>query len=124
MKCYIHKETEAVAVCVHCGRAVCTACATPSQSGRLVCSPPCATAIKQMEDFIGSTRHKTTRSARFNMYFCIGLGVVFLVFAIASYFDIHSWPLTGFVGAAGIGFILRGAGYSRVVRRDTGRGGA
>jgi len=77
-----------------------------------------------MEDFIASTRHKTTRSARVNMYFCIGLGVVFVVFAVASYFDIRSWPLSGFVGAAGIGFILGGVGYSRVVKRDTERGAA
>src|ERR1035441_5090772 len=76
MKCYTHKDTEAVAVCVHCGMALCSTCATRSQSGRLVCSQTCAAASKQLEDFIASTRHKATRGARVNAYFCFGLGVI------------------------------------------------
>ena len=124
MKCYTHKETEAVVVCVHCGMALCSTCATRSQSGRFVCSPTCATASKQIEEFIASTRHKATRSARISSYFSFGIGAVFAVFAIASYFDIHSWPLSLFVGAAGIGFFLAGIGYNRVAKRNTEHGAA
>ena len=124
MKCYTHKDTEAVAVCVHCGMALCSTCATRSPSERFVCSPTCATASKQMEEFIASTRHKATRSARVNSYFGFGLGAIFEAFAVASYFDIHSWPLSIFIGAAGIGFILAGIGFSRVAKRNTERGAA
>jgi hypothetical protein len=77
-----------------------------------------------MEEFIASTRHKATRSARVNSYFGFGLGAIFEAFAVASYFDIHSWPLSIFIGAAGIGFILAGIGFSRVAKRNTERGAA
>jgi len=72
-----------------------------------------------MEEFIASTRHKATRSARVNAYFCIGFGAIFALFAVASYFEIHSWPLSIFIGAGGIAMILAGIGYNRVVKRNT-----
>ena len=37
MKCSIHTEAEAVGVCVHCGRAVCSACST-TVSGKTSCN--------------------------------------------------------------------------------------
>ena len=77
-----------------------------------------------MEDFIASTRHKATRGARVSSYFSFGLAVIFLVSAVAFYFDIHSWPLTIFVGAVGLGFILAGIGYSRVAKRNSEHGAA
>jgi hypothetical protein len=122
MKCYTHKDTEAVAVCVHCGRALCAVCAAPSQSGRLVCSPACAAASKEMEESIASTRHKANRSARVNAYFCFGLGAIFVVSAVAMYFDIQSWPLSIFIGASGLGLCLAGMGFNRVAKRNTERG--
>ena len=110
MKCYTHKDADAVAVCVHCGKALCSGCAAPSPSGRLVCSPACATASKQLEEFVASTRNKVTRGARTASYFCFGLGLVFVSFAVVSYSELHKWGLTGFLGAAGIVsiVILRG----------------
>ena len=42
MKCCSHTDTDAVGVCVHCGRAVCKACASETDGGRLVCSRTCA----------------------------------------------------------------------------------
>lgn len=124
MKCYTHKDAEAVAVCVHCGRALCATCATPSQSGRLVCSPACAAASKQIEEFIASTRHKAVRGARVASYFCFIVAAIFFVSAIAFYFDLHKWPLTIFVGASGVGFMIAGVGYMRVSKRDTASGAA
>jgi hypothetical protein len=50
--------------------------------------------------------------------------LVFGLFAVASYFDIHSWPLSAFIGASGIGFVLGGIGYYRVAKRNTERGAA
>jgi hypothetical protein len=77
-----------------------------------------------LEDFIASTRHKATRGARVNAYFCFGLGVIFMLSSAAFYFDIHSWPLTIFVGASGIGFILGGIGFHKVAKRNTEHGAA
>jgi hypothetical protein len=72
-----------------------------------------------LEDFVAGTRHKTTRSARISAYFCYGLGVTFLVSAIAFHFDLNVWPLTTFIGASGVGFILGGIGYMRVAKRNS-----
>lgn len=110
MKCYTHKDTDAVAVCVNCGKALCNTCATLSLSGRLVCSPGCSAASKQLEDFIVSTHHKAVRGARVTSYFCCGVGVILVLSAIAFYFDVQSWPLTVFVAASGIAFLIASIG--------------
>ena len=124
MKCYTHNQDDAVAVCVHCGRAVCKTCATPSPSGRLVCSPVCASASRQTEEFVAGTRNKSVRSARTSAYFCYGIGILFVIGAVAFHLDIHAWPLTLFVSTAGIGFIITGASYMRVAKRNTEQGAA
>jgi hypothetical protein len=77
-----------------------------------------------MEDFIASTRHKATRGARVSSYFSFGLAGVFIVASVAFYFDTHSWPLTIFVGASGVGFFLAGIGYNRVAKRNSEHGAA
>jgi hypothetical protein len=89
-----------------------------------VCSPACATASKQTEDFIVSTRNKTARGARTNAYFCYGIGVVFIVSAGLFHSDLHVWQLTAFVAAAGMGFLLAGVGLMRVAKRNTEYGAA
>lgn len=43
MKCSIHPEVEAVGVCMHCGRAVCSTCST-MVAGRMCCNE-CATGV-------------------------------------------------------------------------------
>ena len=121
MKCLTHKEADAVAVCVHCGRALCDSCTTRSDSGRLVCSPGWAAASKQLEDFIASTRHKSVRGARVTGYFLYGIAAVFGVSAVFFYFD--GVPvLTGFVGVCAIAFAITGFGYMRVAKRNTEHG--
>jgi hypothetical protein len=72
-----------------------------------------------MEDFVASTRNKITRGARTASYFCFGLGLVFLVSAVASYFDLHKWGLTGFIGASGVLAIVTGIFQMRVANRNT-----
>ena len=71
---------------------------------------------------MAGTRNKSVRSARTNAYFCYGLGVVFVIGAVAFHLDIHAWPLTIFVSAAGIGLIITGVGYMRVAKRNTEHG--
>ena len=75
-----------------------------------------------MEDFVASTRNKVTRGARTASYFCFGLGLVFLVTAVTSYFDLHKWGLSGFMGASGIGFVITGIFQMRVANRNTEHG--
>jgi len=122
MKCYTHNQAEAVAVCVYCGRAVCSSCATPSPSGRIVCSPNCAASSKQTEDYVAGTRNKTVRGARTTGFFGCAIGMICVIGAIAFHRELHAWPLTLFVSSAGIGFILTGVAYLRVAKRNSERG--
>ena len=121
MKCLTHKESEAVAVCVHCGMALCESCLTRSESGRFVCSPACGTASKQMEDFIASTRHRSVRGTRTTAYFLYGMAAIFTASAVFFYFD-GVWQLTAFVGVCSIGFAIGGVAFMRVAKKNTERG--
>jgi hypothetical protein len=44
MKCYRHHEVEAVAICVHCGKAVCSECENEGETHRITCSETCGEA--------------------------------------------------------------------------------
>lgn len=120
MKCLTHKDTEAIAICIHCGRALCESCATRWETGRFVCSPACGTASKQMEDFIAGTRHKAVRGARVTAHFLYGTAAVFGASAVFFYFD-GVWQLTAFLGACSVGSALSGLSYIRVAKRNTER---
>ncbi len=96
MKCLTHKNVEAIAVCVHCGRALCDGCITRSASGRIVCSKECAAGSQEMEDSIAGTRYQSVRGARIVGYFAMGIGIVFCITAAVFYFE-GMWPLATFV---------------------------
>ncbi len=41
MKCFVHHQAEAVAVCKHCGKALCRACAVDRPPGGVSCRGAC-----------------------------------------------------------------------------------
>src|SRR5690349_6502361 len=45
MKCFNHSETDGVATCNYCGRALCSTCIQTPTAARLVCSTKCADAL-------------------------------------------------------------------------------
>lgn len=51
MKCFSHPQTDAVAACVRCGKAMCKACASQSDDGRLVCSRACSISLSKGPQF-------------------------------------------------------------------------
>ena len=116
MKCLTHKDSEAVAVCVHCGRALCDSCVTRSASGRIVCSQECAAGSKEIEDLIASTRYRSVRGARVVGYFAVSVGVIFCIAAAFLYF-VDVWPPAAFVGGTGIAIGLVGVGMLRIKNR-------
>ncbi len=122
MKCFNHKDTEAVAVCVHCGMALCNACAVRSGSGRLVCSDTCSTSSGRIEEFISSTRNKSVRGARISAYLMFGSGIIFVL--SAAFFGVfyHDWFLTSFVGLFGVVLAISNIGYMQVAKRNTASG--
>ena len=117
MKCYNHKDSEAVAVCVHCGRAICLSCAKTSASERFVCSSACATASEQMENFILITRNKSVRGSYMTACFALGMGLVFAASAIFLYQELRSFPLTVFVGGSSMALVIGGLGLLWVAMR-------
>lgn len=76
MKCSNHPQTDALAVCVHCGIGVCAECARKTPSLRTVCSQECAKALAETESALTSLRRKTLGGHRLTGYFCLGAGVI------------------------------------------------
>src|SRR5262245_60654354 len=100
MKCPTHTDTEAVAICVHCGRAMCSGCTKRSGGGRLVCSAECAAASQRLDEIAFSTVRKNSQVSRVLALFCYAVCALFSVMAIFSY--LRHQPLLGmFVGGAG-----------------------
>jgi hypothetical protein len=63
MKCATH-QTEAVAVCARCGRALCADCGKPSATQRMVCSDNCAAALTRAGQVMELILQKSLQSAR------------------------------------------------------------
>jgi len=64
MKCFNHNSTDAVAVCAHCGRALCPGCIPSPPPSRLVCSGECATALGRNERALQQLLDKSVQSAQ------------------------------------------------------------
>src|ERR1041385_1017831 len=93
MRCFNHQDTEAVGVCVSCGKALCPSCISKSGRGKFVCSPACSRAITESDDFRDYLHNRSTRSWRLLTYALLfPVAFVFLIFAG---FDIwgREWPL-------------------------------
>ena len=84
MKCSTHCNVDATAICIHCGRALCLACSTKSESGRTVCSRECASHLLQAEEVLSGLRKKAITSGKLTAYFCFGIALVFAGFGITE----------------------------------------
>jgi hypothetical protein len=88
MNCFSHHETEAVALCAHCGKGLCEECASRSASGRWVCSRACALA------------RGTRRPALHPLFLhCLSGG---LLLAGVFYLAHGVWQLSVFLGLAAL----------------------
>jgi len=116
MKCNKH-DTDATAICVHCGLALCSDCRRKSPSQRVVCSQECADAILRNEQADALTLSRATKGHTVSAFFCFLMGVIFIVFAaLATGFGI--WPLGAYLGTMGIGFVIGGFAYRRAGRKN------
>src|ERR1039457_5113555 len=116
MKCRTHQE-EAIAICVHCGVALCASCETKSPSGRYICSDSCSEAATKAEMAAGLTLEKASKGHSVSAFFCILMGGLFIAFASIAAFNF--WPLGTFLGVMGIGFIIGGFAYKRAGNKVT-----
>ena len=64
MKCHRHHEVEAVAICVHCGKAVCPECENEGETLRITCSEACGEAAARQDVLITAVRESFAATAR------------------------------------------------------------
>jgi hypothetical protein len=86
MKCFIHETADAVALCKHCGKALCADCAQTSQAGTQVCSSQCAASrqgrpLKVSSSFLHCLGAVLTGAAIFYLVQELWQISVFLIFA-------------------------------------------
>jgi predicted nucleic acid-binding Zn ribbon protein len=122
MKCAAH-NSDAVAVCSWCGRALCTDCAKPTSSQRLVCSDNCGDALSRQDKAMELILQKNLQSARASAlyyYLCGGLSVAA---SIGAWFYMPVPFLIAFTGGCGVIFIASGWWYGRIARQQKPPGG-
>jgi hypothetical protein len=118
MKCSTH-QTEAVAVCVFCGRALCADCAKPSATQRIVCSDHCAAALARADGAMELILQKSLQSARASAFYSYLCGGLSLAAAVGAKFYLPSPFLIYFTAGCGIVFIATGIWYGRIARKKT-----
>jgi predicted nucleic acid-binding Zn ribbon protein len=119
MKCAAH-NSEAVAVCAYCGRALCADCAKSSATGRMTCSDNCADALARNDKALRLILQKSLQSARASAFYCYLCGGLSLAAAVGAKFYLPSPFLIWFTAGCGAIFIASGFWYGRIARKQTG----
>jgi hypothetical protein len=120
VKCAEH-QAEAIGICAYCGRALCVACAKPSETSRLVCSKECAAALSLNDQTLQLLVQKSVQNAQASAFYCYLSGGLSLGAAVAAHFLLPLPFLIYFTIACGIVFILSGAWYSWTGRKQIPR---
>jgi len=114
MKCFKH-SSEAIGVCAHCGRAVCSDCIDPSDS-RLACSAECAAALARGDQAIRQLLEKSAQNARASAFYCYLTGALSAAAAVGAWFLLPSPFLIMFTGGCAFVLIASGVWYSRTAK--------
>jgi hypothetical protein len=117
MKCSKH-NSEAVAICAYCGRALCADCIQPSPTQRMVCSDDCADALARDDQALQLLLQKSLQSARasaFYSYLCGGLSAAG---AVGAWFYLPVPFLVWFTAGCSVVFIASGIWYGRIARKQ------
>jgi hypothetical protein len=84
MKCFHHKDSEAIGVCTNCGKGVCEKCISFTKNGKSVCSETCCTFRNNFDNSILSTKKKTNTQMFVGGIVFIGLSIVFAISAVTA----------------------------------------
>ncbi len=107
MKCANHIETDASAVCVNCGTAVCRECSITTTHNRIVCSERCRQHHETFLNTVGLMENKTRDQNTVCMYLLLMVGGVELVLGlIVSVWGI--WQLSLFCLSLGTCMVCGG----------------
>lgn len=113
MKCLSH-NTEAVAICAYCGRALCSDCVHSPEAARMVCSARCADALAESEMAMLMMLQHGRQNAKASAFYCYLSGGLSAVAAIAAWFMLPSPFLILFTGGCALVLTASGVWYSRI----------
>ena len=116
MKCAKHPQTEAHAICIHCGAGVCADCIARTPSRRIACSPECAKALAEAEAALNAIRRKTLGGHRLTGYFCCGAALILGAFALLTALD-RQWAVFALQLPLALGLGISGFFYLRLAGR-------
>ena len=115
MKCLSHKA-EAIAICSHCGRAVCDECAHSIQAERITCSAHCATALTRNEIALQAMLQQGKQNAKASAFYCYLCGALSAIAAVTAWFMLPSPFLILFTGGCAIVLTASGVWYGKIAR--------
>jgi hypothetical protein len=118
MKCTKH-SAEAVAVCAHCGRALCSDCIQSPTAPRMVCSSDCATALRRADQALQMILLRSAQSARASAFYCYVSGGLSAAAAVVAWFMLPSPFLILFTAACAVVLIASGIWYGRGAKRQS-----
>lgn len=119
MKCFKHNTIDAVAVCAHCGRAVCLDCVPSAVAERITCSASCAAALQRDAGAIQILLDKSSLSVRASAFYCYLTGGLSAAAAVAAWFMLPSPFLICFTAGCAVVLVAAGVWYGRVAREHT-----
>ena len=117
MKCSRH-QSEAIAVCAYCGRALCQDCLPAIAAPRMICSDNCAAALSRADKAMELILQKSLQSAQasaFYSYLCGGLSAAG---AVGAWFYLPVPFLVWFTAGCSVVFITSGIWYGRIARKS------
>jgi hypothetical protein len=117
MKCAAH-NSEAVAICAYCGRALCAECVKSSANERMTCSDNCASALARNDKALQLILQKSLQSARASAFYSYLCGGLSLAAAVGAHFYLPSPFLIWFTAGCGGVFIASGIWYGRIARKQ------
>ena len=117
MKCSKH-QTEAVAVCAYCGRALCAECVPASAGPRMVCSADCAATLARNDRALQLILQKSLQSARASAMYSFLCGGLSAAGAIGASYYLPSPFLIWFTAGCSAVFLASGIWYSLIARKQ------
>lgn len=117
MKCSQH-QTEAIAVCAYCGRALCAACVSAPAMPRMVCSETCAAALTRADRAMELILQKSFQSARASAFYSFLCGGLSAAGAVGAWFYLPVPFLVWFTAGCSVVFITSGIWYGRIARKN------
>ena len=120
MKCAKH-NSEAIGVCIYCGRALCAECAQSPASTRMVCSDNCAAALIRNDEAMQIILQKSLQNARASAFYCYLCAALSAGGAISASHFLPSPFLIWFCAGCSVVFAASGIWYGRIAAKTIKR---